>query len=84
MIPVLGKQCMFKTLWIASRLAVVPILFGYLSFAYLFSSFSWNHELFHTLLESSGSLTAFIVAFIIFNMIKVGNLKENYFWLVFT
>ncbi|MCU7940021.1 MAG: HAMP domain-containing histidine kinase [gamma proteobacterium symbiont of Bathyaustriella thionipta] len=44
--------------------------------------FNWHSELFHVLLEGGGSIIAFILASMIFSMIKIGRLTSNYFWLV--
>lgn len=57
------------------------MLLGYLGFAFLFPDFKWQYEAFHVLLESTGSVISFTVAFIIFNMISAKILTVNYFWL---
>ncbi len=72
---------MLKSIWETIYLAIIPMIFGVGVF-YLIPDFTWNNQLFHTCLESGGSIIAFTLALLVNGMIKKQRLGINYIWLI--
>ena len=73
---------MLRSLWISTRLAILPTLVGtWLIYQYL-PNWSWNNHLFHAFIEGGGALIGFALALIVIAMIHKKRLSYNYTWLV--
>lgn len=73
---------MLYSLWISTRLAIVPMLIGTLIISLLLPVWRWDNELFHALVEGGGALIGFGLASVIIAMIQKQRLSYNYAWLV--
>ncbi|MFC1748628.1 PAS domain S-box protein, partial [Pseudomonadota bacterium] len=75
------KPALTRSLWISARWAITPMVLGALLVQVLLPEWRWNHELFHALIEGSGSVIGIGLLFIIVGMIKKQRLAGNYCWL---
>ncbi|MCW8962545.1 MAG: PAS domain S-box protein [Gammaproteobacteria bacterium] len=71
-----------NTLWLSTRWALVPILLGMIVSTIVIPDFRWNSELFHAMIESTGSLIGFGLAFVLMAAIQRDMLGGNYVWLI--
>lgn len=72
---------MIKLFWTSARWAIIPLLLGIL-LTLIFPDFTWKNELFHAIVECSGALIGFGLAFVIYTMIVREELPNNFVWLI--
>jgi len=65
-----------------TRWALIPIMLGVILTTIISPDFRWDNELFHAMIESTGSLIGFGLAFILAAAIQRNMLTENYIWLI--
>ena len=74
---------MLHLLWRTTSIAFIPVIAGLLISFYVLPEWQkWPHELFHVLIEGSGALIGFGLAFVIIGMVVKKDLGKNYIWLV--
>ena len=73
---------MLHSLWITTRLALIPMLAGALLISLFMPSWSWDNTLFHALIEGGGALIGFVLTLIVMAMIQKQRLGYNYTWLI--